>query len=237
MKLFRCLPIEEPTLALSHVLRATLLTFEFIETHGPIELTPELAFHSQFVAWASEAFDWPHFSARTSHGVVRLLDDEEFLPLVVVHDLLIATSFIQRDQGLLRMTPRALELRSKPNELWFFLVNNLLFLTDHNKYAQGDGAFTGDWAKYMIVLNNMPEAGLSDTRLCAMIYGGGEARFRNDDHEYVQALYVHVLQPLAWAGLLTEERNGHGADRVCSFTRTPLWAAALQVGAHPPLAH
>lgn len=42
-------------------------------------------------------------------------------------------------------------------------------------------------------------------------------------------LYVHVLRPLYWAGLLNEHRTGTGFSRRDFYTKTPLWPAALKL--------
>ena len=52
---------DDPSLAVSPLLRGALLTLDYIETNGPIGLTPLRALKRYFVQWAAEAFAWPHF--------------------------------------------------------------------------------------------------------------------------------------------------------------------------------
>ena len=54
---------DEPALVHSPMLKAALLTLDYIESNGPIGLTPLKALKRYFVAWAAEAFAWPHYTA------------------------------------------------------------------------------------------------------------------------------------------------------------------------------
>lgn len=52
---------DNPDLALSPLLRGAQLTLDYIETNGPIGLTPLKALKRYFVQWAAEAFAWPFY--------------------------------------------------------------------------------------------------------------------------------------------------------------------------------
>ena len=226
---FKDIANDDAALAHCPMLRAALLTFEFIDTHGPIELTPSKALKRYFVTWAAEAFAWPYFTAEELYAVNRVLNEQDFPPLVTVHDLLLTTKLARHYRGTLRLTALAQELRSKPGELWRLLTNHLLFVMDHSRYTRFNDAVVGDWLTYLNVINIEAEMGVTEARLCSLFYGGDQTRFRGADYEYVLALYAHVLRPLCWAGLLSEQRQGRGLERVRVFVKTPLWAAALHL--------
>lgn len=59
------LPLDdtEPAFEGSPLLKGALLTLEYIETNGPIGLTPSKALKRYFVEWAAEAFAWPQYTA------------------------------------------------------------------------------------------------------------------------------------------------------------------------------
>lgn len=63
--MFDMQPVDDghPALAHSPLLRGALLTLEYIETNGPIGLTPSKALKRYFVEWAAEAFAWPQYTA------------------------------------------------------------------------------------------------------------------------------------------------------------------------------
>ena len=54
---FRPLSDDDPALAYSPLLRAALLTLQYAQDHGAIELTRTKAFKRVFVHWAVEHFD------------------------------------------------------------------------------------------------------------------------------------------------------------------------------------
>jgi hypothetical protein len=55
---FRELPDDHADLDYSPLLRAALLTLQYVEQNGPIGLTKTKAFKRVFVHWAAEHFDW-----------------------------------------------------------------------------------------------------------------------------------------------------------------------------------
>lgn len=70
-------------------------------------------------------------------------------------------------------------------------------------------------------------SGVTDKRFCARLMGAGE----NDYH--IKALvYVHILRPLCWLGLLQETRKSQ-SERF--FTKTALWPLALTFEGSLPL--
>ncbi len=226
---FKDIADDDAALAHSPVLRAALLTFEFIATNGPIELTKGRALKRYFVTWAAEAFNWPNFTAEDLYAVNRVLNEQDFPPLVMVHDLLLSTKLARHYSGTLRMTALAQELRSKPGELWRLLANHLLFVMDHTRYSRFEGAFAGDWLTHLDVINVEAAVGISEAALCVKLYGGEEAYYRREGYERGLELYLHVLRPLCWTGVLAELVTGRGLQRSELFVKTPLWAAALRL--------
>jgi hypothetical protein len=82
---------NEPALAHSPMLKAALLTLGYIEANGPIWLTPSKALKRYFVEWAAEEFSWPYYTAPELYDMNKVLNERDFMPLVVLHDVLVAT--------------------------------------------------------------------------------------------------------------------------------------------------
>ena len=76
----------------------------------------------------------------------------------------------------------------------------------------------------MGILNIEAQTGITDLRFCALMTGLTEEGLELDYH-FRPLTYVHVLRPLAWAGLLSEHRSS--AERM--FFKTPLWDAVLNL--------
>ena len=85
----RTFPDNHPDLACSPLLRAALLTLQYAQQHGAIGLTKTMAFKRVFVHWAVEHFDWPGKSAEQMFRYSKVINEYEFPPLEVLHQLLI----------------------------------------------------------------------------------------------------------------------------------------------------
>lgn len=220
---------SEPALAHSPLLKAALLTLGYIDANGPIGLTPSKALKRYFVTWAAEEFAWPHYTAPELYDINKVLNEQDFLPLVVLHDVLIVTKLARHYKGTLQITKLGRELSKKPGELWALLARYLLFQIDHSQYTRFDERPMGSWDIFLNVINVEADMGASEGRLCSVLYGGDEQDFRRHSYMTAFAFYAHVLRPLCWAGLLAEHRTGRGFDQREMFTKTPLWATALKL--------
>ena len=108
---------EEPALVHSPLLKAALLTLGYIEEHGPIGLTPLKALKRHFVEWAAREFAWPHYTAAELFEMNKVLNEQDFMPLLVLHDVLIATKLARHYKGTLQITKLGRELRGQTREL------------------------------------------------------------------------------------------------------------------------
>ncbi|MGY8606100.1 hypothetical protein ACTVH1_10430 [Gluconobacter cerinus] len=238
-------PFRSPDtdLPLSHalILKAALLTIGYIEEHGPIGLTPSKALKRYFVAWAAEAFDWPAYTVEDLYAVNKVLNEHDFPPLVILHEVLLSAKLARHFKGNLRLTDLARKLKSEPARLWMLLTTHLLFVVDHSAYTRSDEPLFGNWDIFLNVINIEAQVAVTEEQLCSVLYGGEEEDIRRRDFKLTASLYVHVLRPLCWAGLLNEHRTGTGFSRRDFYTKTPLWPAALSLETdrhlHPATRH
>jgi len=226
-------PFRSPhnNLPLSHalILKAALLTIGYIEENGPIGLTPSKALKRYFVTWAAEAFDWPGYTVEDLYAVNKVLNEHDFPPLVILHEVLLNAKLARHFKGTLRLTDLARKLQSEPAGLWMLLTTHLLFVVDHSPYTRNDEPLFGDGDIFLNVNNIEAQVTVIEERLCSVLYGGEEEDIRRRDFKLTASLYVHVLRPLCWAGLLNEHRTGTGFSRRDFYTKTPLWPAALKL--------
>lgn len=220
----------EPSLTCSPLLRATLLTFDYIETNGPISLTAGKALKRYFVEWAAKAFDWPHYAPDYLYAVNKVLNEVDYLPLTILHDLLLSAKLTRHYQGTMRLTKLARDLKASPATLWAHLARYFLIEMDHSRYTRDGDHLVGDWDIFLGVINVEAETAVTEERLCSILFGGSEAEIRRHDYQLTATFYIHVLRPLCWMGLLEEIRVGKSMDRREFFTKTPLWHAALALG-------
>lgn len=223
--------LPDNDLPLSHalILKAALLTIGYIEENGPIGLTPTKALKRYFVAWAAEAFDWPAYTVEYLYAVNKVLNEHDFPPLVILHEVLLSAKLARHFKGTLRLTDLARQLKSEPARLWMLLTTHLLFVVDHGPYTRSDEPLFGNWDIFLNVINIEAQVAVTEEQLCSVLYGGEEEDIRRRDFKLTASLYVHVLRPLCWAGLLNEHRTGTCLNRRDFYTKTPLWPAALKL--------
>jgi hypothetical protein len=232
---------DDPALKLSPLLRGALLTLEYIDTNGPIGLTPNKALKRYFVQWAAEAFAWPNYTAKDLYYLNKVLNEHDFAPLMVLHEVMLSAKLVRHYKGALHSTRLGKEVRVNTGELWTLLANHLLCVLDHRKYTRNGDQLIGNWDIFLNVINVEAHAGASEERLSAVLFGGDEEGFRRHDYLLAATFYIHVLRPLCWAGLLLEHRVGKRHKRREVYTKTPLWTAALSLETdrhlHEPTRH
>ncbi len=229
MNPFRSLNDAEPALSNASLLKAALLTIDYIENNGAIGLTAAKAFKRHFVAWAAEAFHWPDYTTEDLYAVNKVLNEHDFPPLMILHEILLSAKLARHLKGAMHLTKLARLLRSRPAQLWTLLATHLLFVLDHGRHSRSDEPPIGNWDIFLNVINVEAQTGVTEERLCSVLYGGKEEDIRRYDYKLTAAFHVHVLRPLCWAGLLDEHRTGSGLARQEIYTKTALWQAAFKL--------
>jgi ornithine carbamoyltransferase len=90
---------EDPALFHSPMVRAIEKTFAYIVDQGGIGLTPLKAFKRNFVNWAAAQFNWPYYSPDELLRFNKVLNEMDFLPLMLLHDVLIALKIGRHYKG------------------------------------------------------------------------------------------------------------------------------------------
>ena len=220
---FRPIADEDPALEHSPLLRAAMLTFGYIDENGPIDLTGSGALKRYFVDWAAEAFAWPHYGAADLFAVSKVLNEVDFPPLMILHEVLITAKLARHYKGALRLTRLASALRTQRGELWRLLAQHLLYALNDARYTGFSDRLMGNWDIFLNVLNVEAQTGVSEKRFHTVLFGAN----RGKDYRLTSMIYVQILQPLCWAGLLDEHRHGAPYPVERLYTKTPLWRAAL----------
>jgi len=224
---FRNIQDDEPGLRQSVLLQAVLLTIDYVETNGPVALTASKAFKRYFVEWAAEAFAWPYYTAADLYVANKVLNEHDFPPLVILHDLMLGIKLARHGKGEFALTRLAKGLKDRPADLWKLLASHLLLKTDHARYSRYGDPVVGNWDIFLNVINVEVHAGASEEQICSALYGETAEDFRRHEYRMAAAFYISVLRPLCWLGLLHEFRHGTGLARRETFLKGPLWSVAL----------
>jgi len=226
---FREIDDAEPALAFSPMVRGVKKIFAWIGEHGGIPLTPSKAFKRVFVHWAATEFDWPDNTEADLFAVNKVLNEPDFAPLMVLHDLMIAMKLGRHYKGEFRLTKAGQALVGHPGRIFGTVVPFFLFHINHTSMWRFDDApILGNWDVFLNVLNVETEDGATGAHLRRVFFGEPETGPLRGYDEVMGQLYIQVLRPLCWAGLLQQER-GAASYRFeeAVFMKTPLWRAAL----------
>ena len=106
----------------SHIFRGARLILAYADEQGAIPLTPSKAFKRVFVNWAAEAFVWPHWTVEDLYRVNKVLNEDDFGPLALLHQLLTDLKLGRHYKGTFRITKLGREMIARPSELFDVLV-------------------------------------------------------------------------------------------------------------------
>lgn len=74
-------------------------TLTYIQENDGITLTKSGAFYRKFVTWAADDFRWPGYEAEELYRLNKVLNEWDFLPLAIMHEVLIGARLIRRYKG------------------------------------------------------------------------------------------------------------------------------------------
>lgn len=226
MPVFKTISDDDPLLLISPMVRGVLETSKYIDEHGGIGLTKSGAFNRKFVHWAAAKFDWPGYSEEDLFSINKVLNEWDFPPVEDIHILLKELKFGRHFKGKFLLTKAGKELIKHPARVMSQLIPIFLFRIDHGGHLGKEDHILGNWDIFLNVINVEADHGASLTTVREKLYGEQDQAILFDSIGSV--LYVTVLRPLCWAGLLTEERQcRRSSDRM--FRKTELWRRTLRL--------
>ncbi|MBI1494504.1 hypothetical protein [Halocynthiibacter styelae] len=226
MPVFKTLSDDDPLLLTSPLIRSVLKTAQYIEENGGIGLTPSGAFNRKFVLWAAGEFNWPGYSEEELFRVNKVLNEWDFPPVGDIHELLLGLKLARRYKGKLLLSKAGKSLTAAPGALFTELVPAFLFSVDHGAHLRRDSHLLGNWDIFLNVINVEADHGATRSALRETLYGAHDAS--GSIHDSISSdLYVTVLRPLCWAGLLKEDDGNSRFDE--AFTKTELWRRTLRL--------
>jgi len=227
MPTFNAVPDDDPLLLTSPLIRGVLKTAEYIAANGGIALTKSGAFNRKFVHWAAAEFDWPGYSEEELFSINKVLNEWDFPPVGDIHALLKGLKLARHYKGKFLLTKAGKELIKQPGLLLSELVPNFLFRLDHGAHLRAEDQVLGNWDIFLNVINVEADHGTSRSALRKTLYGDPDPSDSFHD-SIASTLYVTVLRPLCWAGLLKEEEP-HRLLSDERFTKTELWRRTLRL--------
>ena len=225
---FRTLHDNHLDLVHSPLLRAALLTLRYAQEQRVIGLTKTKAFKRVFVHWAVKHFEWPGKSAEEMFRYNKVINEYEFPPLEVLHQLLITLRLGRHFKGEFRLTKRRAELADAPARVFSELIPFFVLRIDHSSYARFEEPPFGKWDVWMNVINVEADHGTTERALFTAFYGQ-DHDWDNAGWREMAAFSSCVLRPLEWAGMLVQTREDRPGKHVHHIFKTPLWRSAMKL--------
>ena len=225
---YQTLADDHPDLLQSPLLRAALLTLQYTQEHGSIRITKNKAFKRTFVHWAVQKFDWPGEGADEVFRYHKVVNEADFVPLEVLHFLLIELRLGRHFKDEFRLTKRGKELAQTPGRVFAELIPYFVHQIDHSSYARFDDQPFGNWDVWMNVINVEADHGISDVALYQKFYGASESD-RNAARRDIYAFKACVVRPLEWAGLLMSTQDQGSEMHAVHVFKSPLWRSVLKL--------
>ncbi|ANK82606.1 MAG: hypothetical protein TEF_18740 [Rhizobiales bacterium NRL2] len=222
---FKTIPDDHPALCHSPMVRGLVKTCDYIAEHGGIGLTPSRAFNRKFVEWAAGEFDWPGYTEADLYAINKVLNEIDFPPLELLHGLMNLMKLGRHYKGQFRLTRSGQALVGHPGQIFGTVVPFFVFRVNHASLSRfEDEPILGNWDIFLNVLNVETEDGATGADLRRVFYGEPGSGY----DKMMGRLYVEVLRPLCWAGLLKKEESAtRYRTEEALFLKTPLWKVAL----------
>ena len=199
---------------------------------GGITLTKSGAFYRKFVTWAAEDFQWPDYEAAELYRLNKVLNELDFMPLAIMHELLIGARLLRHYKGKAVPTKAGKAIIGDYGALQaemfdtyftgFDFLGHERFPIDHDD---------PDFVHFLGVIQNRLDDWVPLTELagwCLPLDLITNYRF-SPVEDACYYLLSRLVRPLTWLGMMElhpeTERYGSVYDR--RYRKTPLYGRFL----------
>ncbi len=162
---------SDPLLGSSKLLDAVRKTVGFAQENDGIGLTKGKAFNRKFATWAAENFNWPEYSADRLLRIQKVLNEEDVIPVLVLHELMISMKLGRHVKGKWQFSKKAEVLVQTPDVPQTALTKGFLFEFDHCRLQRFPFVAPGNWDVWLNVINVEAHGGISEAALLKTFYG------------------------------------------------------------------
>lgn len=195
---------------------------------GGIPLTKSGAFYRKFVTWAAEDFLWPGHEPEELYAVNKVLNEPDFMPLAIMHELMIGTRLLRHYKGKALTTKAGKAMIGDYGALHAELFDAYFLALDHGAYERFPIDHDDpDFVHFLGVIQNRLDVWVPMTELagwCLPIDLIANFRFSPmQDASYY--LLSRLIRPLLWLGMVEQhphdDRRLHIEDR--RYRKTALY--------------
>jgi hypothetical protein len=184
---------------------------------GGIMLTKSGAFYRKFVTWAAEDFRWPDYEAERLYVVNKVLNEPDFMPLAIMHELMIGARLLRHYKGKALPTKAGKAMIDDHGALEAELFDALFLALDHGAYERFPIEYDdADIGHFLRVVQNrlddwVPMAELAGWCLPLDLITSYRFSPASDACYY---LLSRLIRPLLWLGMIEQQSEDDRRARI-----------------------
>jgi len=207
----------------SPLTRALHLTLKACLDEDGLELTQTGRLKRKYVDPLVRSFDWPHYNIEEFYAVSKVMNADDFPPLILVHELLRHHKLVRHYKHSMRLTKTGQELYEDIQALYKLIIPSYLFDVDHIAFSRMNEAPLGHWDIWINVLHHAADSPARLDKLYAELYGPADNMNALETQKALYGFYNGVIEPLILSGLLQENRAANDGVEARLISKTPLW--------------
>jgi len=211
----------------SALARALHLTLNFCKDEDGLELTQTGRLKRKYVDPLARSFKWPHYNIEEFYAVSKVMNADDFPPVILVHELLRHHKLVRRYKGTLKLTNTGQNQRDDISALYKMIIPAYLFEVDHMAFSRMRDCPLGNWDIWINVLHRAAEQPARLDRLHTELYGPTNKVNAYESQPELYRFYNGVIEPLMLSGLLHESRPANEGVETRLISKTPIWRSLL----------
>lgn len=199
---------------------------------GGITLTKSGAFYRKFVTWAAEDFRWPDYEAERLYVVNKVLNEPDFPPLAIMHELMVGARLLRHSKGKALPTKAGKAMIGDYGALQAELFDAFFLALDHGAYERFPIEYDdADILHFLGVVQNRLDDWVPMPELagwCLPLDLITSYRFSPvSDASYY--LLSRLTRPLLWLGMIEQHPDDDRRTRIEDrrYRKTPLFGRFL----------
>lgn len=197
--------LTEEELQASAMCINAMKVLRYSEQHEGIQITKLGNFYRKCVEWAAEAFQWPGYEPKELYAVNKVLNEPDFPPLFLIHEVLLNNRLIRHYKGKAKLTKAGTAMIGRYGDLQVILTeymlrspigddpqaNALFWNLEHFMRVIGDQlsdwTTVADFSELIVPVDLFPSRGSISGRFEACLFAAHE-----------------IVRPMNWLGLVDD---------------------------------
>lgn len=197
--------LTEEELQASAMCINAMKVLRYAEQHEGIQITKLGNFYRKCVEWAAEAFQWPGYEPIELYAVNKVLNEPDFPPLFLIHEILLNTRLIRHHRGQGKLTKAGTAMIGRYGDLQVIMTeymlrspigddpqaNALFWNLEHFMRVIGDQlsdwTTVADFSELIVPVDLFPSRGSISGRFEACLFAAHE-----------------IVRPMNWLGLVDD---------------------------------